>query len=195
MPETPRFGPAVTALTALLAAACAPALGSYRFESVDMVAREAIAAPDGFAPKTAPYPAYLRVQFTSESNLNTLAETREAIEARADLCPFRPPADVSVLGPFAVGQELAIRARMPDGAAAPGLARVLERDENGRYAYTAYVVPAGDGEPGRPAYDLIGQPRDLCLRLEAAGDKPEHSNTFVAPAQAIRAAVAAARKP
>lgn len=193
MPQTPRFGPAAAGAAALLAAACAPSLGAYRFESVDMVAREAIAAPDDFEPKAAPYPAYLRVQFTSEANLNTLAETRDAIEARADLCPFKAPGDVRVLGPFAVGQALAIRARSPDGVAAPGLARVLERDENGRYAYTAYVVPVVGGEPGREAYDLIGQPRDLCLRLEAVGGKPEHSNTFVAPAEAVRAAVAAAR--
>ncbi|MFC3076559.1 hypothetical protein ACFODL_00510 [Phenylobacterium terrae] len=194
MPHSSRYGPAAGALLALLAAACAPSLGSYRFESVDMVAREAIAAPADFEPKTAPYPAYLRVHFSSEANLNTLAETREDIEAQADLCPLQDPQGVTVLGPFAVGQALAIRARSPDGVAAPGLARVLERDENGRYAYTAYVVPARPAQTAGKAYDLAAEPRDLCLRLEATGAaRPERSNVFVAPAAAIRAAVAAAR--
>lgn len=190
MPKWSRYGPAAAGLLALLAAACAPTLGDYRFERVDMVAREAIDAPEGFEPKAAPYPAYLRVHFSSEANLNTLAETREGIEARADLCPFEDPQGVAVLGPYAVGQALAIRARMPDGVAAPGLARVLERDENGRYAYTAYVVPARRSEAGK-AYDLVAEPQDLCLALEATGPKAERSNVFVAPAEAIRTAVAA----
>lgn len=184
-----RLRVSAAAALGLLAAACAPSLGSYRFESVDIVSREAIAAPADFEPKTAPYPAYLRVQFSSKANLNTLADTRETIEARADLCPFEDPQGVTVLGPYAVGQALAIRARTADGGAAPGLARVLERDESGRYAYTAYVVPARTGEAGK-AYDLLAEPRDLCLALEAptATARPERSNIFVAPAEAIRAA-------
>lgn len=193
MPQLSRHGPAAAGLAALVAAACAPSLGSYRFESVDMVAREAIAAPEDFEPKTAPYPTYLRVHFSSEANLNTLAETRDSIEARADLCPFEDPQGVTVLGPYAVGQALAIRARSPDGVAAPGLGRVLERDENGRYAYTAYVVPARAASSPGKSYDLAAEPSDLCLRLDATGaPRPERSNVFVAPAEAIRAAVAAA---
>lgn len=183
-----RYGPAAAGLLGLLAAACAPSLGAYRFERVDYVTREAIAAPEEFEPKTAPYAAYLRVHFSSAANLHALAETREAIAARADLCPLDDPEGVTVLGPYAVGQSLAIRARMADGAAAPGLARVLERDENGRYTYTAYVVPArADGEP---AYDLLAEPADLCLRLEASGGRAgaERSNVIVAPAEAIRRA-------
>jgi hypothetical protein len=68
---------------------------------------------------------------------------------------------------------------------------VLERDENGRYAYTAYVVPARTA--GGPPYDLLEEPQDLCLRLDATGGAAgaERSNVFVAPAEAIRAAVAA----
>lgn len=190
MLQRSRYGPAAAVLAALLAAACAPTLGAYRFENIDLVAREAIAAPDGFEPKTAPYPAYLRIHFSSEANLNTLAETREEITMAAGLCPLDGSRRVTVLGPYAVGQALAIRARTPDGAAAPGLARVLERDENGRYAYTAYVVPGGGGPPA----DLLAGPADLCLRLQAESRlRPERSNTFVAPAEAIRAAVAAAR--
>ncbi|HEX2560820.1 hypothetical protein [Phenylobacterium sp.] len=190
MPQWTRYGPVAAGLLALISAACAPSLGAYRFERVDMVARGAIDAPADFEPKTAPHPAYLRVHFSSEANLNTLAETREAIEARADLCPFKNPQGVAVLGPYAVGQALAIRARTPEGGAAPGLARVLERDENGRYAYTAYVVPARSGGTDK-AYDLTAEPRDLCLALEAprTSGKPERSNVFVAPAAAIRAAL------
>lgn len=186
--------PAAAALAGLVACACAPTLGSYRFDGVDLVAREAIAAPADFEPKTAPYPAYLRVHFSSDANLNTLAETHEAIEARAAGCPLGEGREVTVLGPYAVGQALAIRARMPDGAAAPGLGRVLERDENGRYAYTAYIVPSRQVAPGAAAYDLIAQPRDVCLRLEAGGaaERPARSNVFVTPSEAIRAAVSGA---
>lgn len=186
----PRVPMLIVAASGVLLASCASSLGDYRFESVERVAREAIAAPDTFEPKQAPYPWYLRVHFSSKSDLNALAETRDSIDARADICPMRDPPDVAVLGPYAVGQSLAVRSRTAGGVSTPGLARLVERDANGRYAYTAYVVPMRSAPP---AYDLAAPPRDLCLRLDAQGGPkgPERSNVFVAPAAAIAAAVAA----
>lgn len=184
---------AAAALVALLASACAPTLGSYRFESVERIGREAIAASDSFEPKQTPYPWYLRVHFSSDINLFVIAEERDSVTARAGLCPLRDLGEVTVLGPYSVGQSLAVRTRTPEGAVAQGLARVIEKDASGRYAYTAYVVPAREAADGQQAYDLSRTPGDLCLRLDAEGGPrgPERSNVFVAPEAAIREALAA----
>jgi hypothetical protein len=175
---------------AVWAGACAPGLGRYRFESIEPVAREAIAAPDSFAPRQAPHPWYLRVHFSSETNLDDLAGVHAALRVKADLCPLRDPERVQVLGPYAVGRALAVEARTAEGEVAPGLGRVFERDASGRYAYTAYVVPSRV-EAGA-AYDLTAAPRDLCLRLEGSGGpgRAQQSNVFVAPAREIDRAMA-----
>ncbi len=184
---------AAAGLVALLASACAPTLGAYRFESVEAIARDAIDASGGFEPKQAPYPWYLRVHFSSKTNLFVLAEERDSVAARAGLCPLRGTGEVTVLGPYSVGESLRVRARTPEGDVAPGLARVIAKDSGGRYAYTAYVVPARDAAADQPAYDLSRTPGDLCLRLDAEGGPrgPERSNVFVAPEAAVRQALSA----
>lgn len=184
---------AAASFAALLASACAPTLGEYHFESVERVAREAIDAADTFEPKQAPYPWYLRVHFSSKANLFALAEERNEVTARAGLCPLGKAGELAVLGPYSVGQSLRVRARTPEGGVAPGLARVIAKDANGRYAYTAYVAGVAGGSSVRPAYDLASSPGDLCLRLDAEGGPkgPERSNVVVAPEAAVRQALAA----
>ncbi|MET0294163.1 MAG: hypothetical protein ABW042_04040 [Phenylobacterium sp.] len=178
----------IAALAALALAGCTPTLGEFRFDSVERVARQDIAADPSFEPKQSDTPWYLRIHFSSKSNLNTLAEDRDDIRARAGACPLSDTPEVGVLGPYAVGQALAVRSRTPGAAA--GLARLIERTPDGRYAYTAYVTPS---RAGAPPYDLAAEPRDLCLKLEATGGPKgaEASNVFIAPAAAIRAALEA----
>ena len=114
-----------------------------------------------------PYPEFLRVELSSDFNLNT-ANTGPGLYTDGDSCPLRNPDRLIAFGPIAT-DRLAVESWRRGKQLAPN-----RRD--GRYHYFVYVVPSSaprksfaNSNDLIPAYDLRKQERSICLRFHVPG--------------------------
>jgi hypothetical protein len=164
---------AMLLLIGLSLAACGDHLGEYKVEEVRLVQQIPRDAVDG---RRAPYRDYLRIELSSEANLNA-AKTGPGLYTDADFCPLRNPDRMIAFGPVGT-----------DGKAVESWQRDRFKPDvgDGRYHYAVFVVPSSpprklftDSTGDIPAYDLRRDARDLCVRFFVPGYNiiPSRSDT------------------
>jgi hypothetical protein len=205
----------LAAVSILLLAFCEPGphLGTYRFENARLVASTVLARIQPYHPATAISPEFIRIEFTSDQDLETTSGgSGSGLYVHADFCPGHDEYRVTVIGPYyndrsPYGRSRLIEHRLPDGRKQLDAVPIDDphptRDpRTGRYLYTAYIMPA---PPARDAntgatfqtYDLRQGVRDLCLWIDHPGyyRSRSQSDVFVIPGAAIAAALRQAPGP
>ena len=139
--------------------ACGDNLGEYKVEDVRLVQQIARDALEGRQP---PYREYLRIELSSQANLNT-ANTGAGLYTQADFCPFRKPERMIAFGPVGTDGKAVESWKRNGFAPAP---------HDKRYHYIVYVVPSSpprklytNSTSEIPAYDLRREGRDLAEEL------------------------------
>lgn len=184
-------------------AGCGPPLGDYRFENARLVswAEFSRIEPEQFPEALSP--DMLRIEFSSERDLETASEGGD-LYLHADYCPAADPFRIASFGPY-YGERSRYNSRVVSSETLPdGRIRQVMAGENrhpprdprtNRYVYSAYLIPSRppSSRPGlqREGYDLRADARDLCLRFERTGYflTPSRSRTFIVPGAAIAAAL------
>lgn len=172
---------------ALGLSACGDHLGTYKLEDVRVVQQ----LPQRNTPDwpAYPYSQYLRIELSSEFNLNT-ANTGPGLYTDADFCPLRDPNRLIAFGPVA-NDELPVESWKRQQRLAPD-----RRD--GRYHYFVYVVPSSsqrklftNSTDQIPAYDLRHDQRPICIRFFVPGYNiiKSRSDAVEIPAQSIARAL------
>jgi len=137
-----------------------------------------------------PYSEYLRIELSSEFNLNA-AHTGPGLYTDADFCPLSNADQIIAFEPVA-SDELAVE----DWRRGKGLSPD-SRDR--RYHYFVYVVPSSpprklysNSEDQIPGYDLRRQRSDLCFRFYVPGYNiiPSRSDTVRVPVEVLARALA-----
>jgi hypothetical protein len=191
-------------IVSLVLSGCGPHLGNYRYENVGLVDRAALDALDLGDYPLGPSPDLLRVEFSSEEDLESASGgSGSGLYVKADFCPFSDEYGVTAFGPYYNDRSpytllnRTERALPGGGVAIEGEQRHPSRDpRTNRYVYTTYVVPSQPVRSGaqgeaREAYDLRAGVRDLCLRIDHPGYylTPSRSGIFVIPGAAVAAAL------
>jgi hypothetical protein len=156
-------------------------------EDVQLVRQLPSDKPDDLTPS--PYSEYLRIELSSDFNLNT-ADTGPGLYTEADFCPFRDPDRFIAFGPVANDERPVESWKRTQ--------RLTPNHQDGRYHYFVYVVPAFSkrklftNSPNQiPAYDLRHERRGVCLRFFVPGYNiiASRSDTVEVPAQLLARAL------
>jgi hypothetical protein len=180
---------ALAFVMSFLPSGCGDHLGAYRIIDVRVVRQ--FPEGDEIDTPSPPYPEYLRIELSSETNLNAM-DTGAGLYVHADFCP-RPGLDRMIaFGPLASDQGPVENWRR---------AQALTQDpRDGRYHYFIYLVPSSpprrrftNSSDVLPGYDLRVARRDLCLRLYVPGYNiiPSRSNVVRIRAATLRGALGA----
>ncbi len=198
----------MAAMLVLLVSLCrGPHLGSYRFENARLVDSAALAAIDADHPAVATTSSLIRIEFTSDQDLETTSGgSGSGLYVHADFCPGHEEHRLLVLGPYyndrsPYGRSREVERTLPDGRKQVVMVPVddphpTRNPRTNRYLYTAYIVPsppARDTHTGATfhPYDLRREVRNLCLWIDHPGYylTRSQSDVFVIPGAAIAAAL------
>lgn len=145
--------------------ACGDHLGTYTLEEVTLV-RE-LPQNDTLDWPAHPYPEFLRIELSSEANLNT-ANTGPGLYTDADFCPLRNSNRLIAFEPIATDERALQDYRRGR--------KLVANARDGRFHYFVYVVPSSsqrkpytNSTDNIPAYDLRRQKQDICLRFFVPG--------------------------
>ena len=145
--------------------ACGDQLGTYTLEDVRVVRQ--LPQNDTLDWPAHPYPELLRIELSSEANLNT-ANTGPGLYTDADFCPLRDSNRLIAFEPIGTDERA-----VQDYA---GGRKLIAHQRDGRFHYFVYVVPNSaqrkpytNSADDIPAYDLRRQKQDICLRFVVPG--------------------------
>jgi hypothetical protein len=177
---------ALFALTTCLSG-CGDHLGTYTLEDVTLVRQ--LPQNDTLNWPALPYPEFLRIELSSEANLNT-ANTGPGLYTDADFCPLRDSNHLIAFEPIGTDER-----SVQDYA---GVRKLVSDPRDGRFHYFVYVVPSSarrkpytNSSENIPAYDLRRQKQDICLRFFVPGYNviTSRSDTIRIPAQVLARAL------
>lgn len=202
------FGFLLSAVSILLLAfGRGPHLGTYRFENARLVDSSAVAAIEGVPPPTGTSPNLIRIEFTSDQDVEAATGGSAQLYVHGDFCPGHEEYRLQVAGPYyndrpRYDRSPARERALPDGRTDVNVASVdaprPTRDpRTNRYVYTAYIVPSQPATQFSGPYDLRHGVRDLCLWIDHPGYylTRSQSDVFVIPGGVITAALRQAPNP
>lgn len=198
----------LSAVSIFLRAFCGPGphLGTYRFENARLVDSSAVAAIERVPPSTGTNPNLIRIEFTSDQDVEAATGGSAQLYVHGDFCPGHEYR-LSVAGPYyndrpRYDRSPSTERTLPDGRIDVNVAlveapRPTRDPRTNRYVYTAYIVPSEPARQFSGPYDLRSEVRDLCLWIDHPGYylTRSQSDVFVIPGATIAAALRQAPNP